>query len=245
MRFAASQPLYRRRRPWLDLDVRSHFRIQRPGKFTREATKGNLKGKDDTFWPAPSYLPVRQEYPSTLTLREHAQALPWSSIRSRGLITDDEHTLCNDTQYSCWSKSQSANGDETRYSGLAFMCVVEDDLVGSQFSLGTPTSLPRDKEVSKSLSIYSRLLALQAQHASSEHDKIIISALKNIQDDTPEEKEEQPLPSLFDSWIPQPPWACLRPLRQTNSYFHCGGQQSWKYLAASFPELGSRIIDPG
>jgi hypothetical protein len=47
-------------------------------------------------------------------------------------------------------------------------------------------------------------LALQAQHASSEHDKIIISALK-FQDDKPEEKEEQPLPSLFDSRTPQPP----------------------------------------
>jgi hypothetical protein len=54
------------------------------------------------------------------------------------------------------------------------------------------------------LSLYASLLALQAQHASSEHDKIIISAL-NIQDDKPEEKEEQPLPSLFDSRIPQLP----------------------------------------
>ncbi len=84
------------------------------------------------------------------------------------------------------------------------MCLVEGNLVGSQLSLGTPTSLPRDKLVSKSLSLYSSLLALQAQHASSEHDKIIISALKNIQDDKPKEKEVQPLPSLFDSGIPQP-----------------------------------------
>jgi hypothetical protein len=42
-------------------------------------------------------------------------------------------------------------------------------------------------------------MAFQAQHASREHDKIIISALKKIQDDKPEEKEVQPLPSLFDS----------------------------------------------
>jgi hypothetical protein len=61
------------------------------------------------------------------------------------------------------------------------------------------------KGVSKSLSLYSSLLALQAQHASSEHDKIIIWAHTNIHDDTPEEKQEQPLPSLFDSGIPQPP----------------------------------------
>ena len=32
----------------------------------------------------------------------------------------------------------------------------------------------------------------------------IIQALKNIQDDKPKEKEEQPLPSLFDSGILQP-----------------------------------------
>ncbi len=39
------------------------------------------------------------------------------------------------------------------------------------------------------------------------HDKIIISALKNIQNDKPEEKAEQPLPSFFDSdnGISQPP----------------------------------------
>jgi hypothetical protein len=111
---------------------------------------------------------------------------------------------CNDTQYSCWSKSQSANGDEAQCSSFAFMCLLEDDLVGSQLNLGTPTCLPRDKLVNKSLLLYSSLLALQAQHASSEHDKNIISALKNIQDDKPKEKEVQPLPSLFNSGIPQP-----------------------------------------
>jgi hypothetical protein len=36
-------------------------RIQRPGKFTCEATKG--KGKDNTSWQASSYLPVSQELP--------------------------------------------------------------------------------------------------------------------------------------------------------------------------------------
>ncbi len=82
------------------------------------------------------------------------------------------------------------------------MCLVEEYLLGSQFSLGTQTSLARDKVVSKSLSLYSSLLTLQAQHASSEHNTL---TLRNIQDDKPEEKEEQPLPSLFDSGIPQPP----------------------------------------
>ena len=41
------------------------------------------------------------------------------------------------------------------------------------------------------------------QHAPSAHDETI-PALKNIQDDKPKEKEEQPLPSLFDSGILQP-----------------------------------------
>jgi hypothetical protein len=68
------------------------------------------------------------------------------------------------------------------------MCLVEDHLVGSQLSLSTQTSLQRDKVVSRSLLLYSSLLALQAQHASSEHDKIIILVLKNIQDDKPQEK---------------------------------------------------------
>jgi hypothetical protein len=46
----------------------------------------------------------------------------------------------------------------------------------------------------------------QAQHAPRGHNKIIISALRtqNFQDDKPEEKEEQPLPSLFDNGTLQP-----------------------------------------
>jgi hypothetical protein len=36
------------------------------------------------------------------------------------------------------------------------------------------------------------------------HDKITISALRNFQDDKPEEKEEQPSPSFFDKGILQP-----------------------------------------
>jgi hypothetical protein len=44
-----------------------------------------------------------------------------------------------------------------------------------------PSSLPRDEVVSNPLSLYSSFLASQAQHASSRHDKIIISALRNFQ----------------------------------------------------------------
>jgi hypothetical protein len=115
--------------------------------------------------------------------------------------------FCDDTQYSCWNKSQSANEDEVRFStlaGLASTCLVDGNLVGSQLSPGTPSSLPRDKMVSNQLSLYSSFLAFQAQHASSGHNKIIISALRNFQDDKPEEKEEEPLPSFFDHGILQP-----------------------------------------
>ena len=84
------------------------------------------------------------------------------------------------------------------------MCLADDDLEGSQLCPGTPSSLPRDKMVSNPLSLYSSFLALQAQHASSGHNKIIISALRNFQDDKPKEKEEQPLPLFFDKGILQP-----------------------------------------
>jgi hypothetical protein len=111
--------------------------------------------------------------------------------------------FCDVTQYGDWSTAQSANGDEVRYSNLAFMCFAENALIGSQLSLNTLTSLPRDQVVGNLLSLYSSYLALQAQHAPRAHDKTIIPALKNIQDYKPKEKEEQPLPSLFDSGILQ------------------------------------------
>ncbi len=88
------------------------------------------------------------------------------------------------------------------------MCFTEDALVGSQLSLGTLASLPRNQMVGNPLSLYSSYLPPQAQHAPSVHDETIIPALKNIQEDMPEEKEEQKeeqlLPSLFDSGILQP-----------------------------------------
>jgi hypothetical protein len=83
------------------------------------------------------------------------------------------------------------------------MCLADDDLVGGQLSPGTSSSLPCDKVVSNQLSLYSSFLALQAQHASSGHDKIIISALRNSQNDEPKEEKVQPMPSFFDNWILQ------------------------------------------
>jgi hypothetical protein len=87
------------------------------------------------------------------------------------------------------------------------MCLAENALVGSQLSLSTPTSLPRDQVVGNQLSlyrVYSSYLALQAQHAPSAHDETIIPALTNIQDDTPKEKEDQPQPTHFNVGNLQP-----------------------------------------
>ncbi len=80
--------------------------------------------------------------------------------------------------YGGWNKSQSANEDEVRFSALASMCLADDDLEGSQLCPGTPSSLARDEVISNQLSLYSSFLAFQAQHASSGHDKIIISAFQ-------------------------------------------------------------------
>jgi hypothetical protein len=112
--------------------------------------------------------------------------------------------FCDDMQYGGWNKSQSANEEEVRFSALASMCLADADLAGSQLCPGTPSSRPRDEVVSKSLSLYSSFLAFQAQHASSGHDKIIISALRNFPDDKPKEREVQPSPSFFDKGILQP-----------------------------------------
>ncbi len=112
--------------------------------------------------------------------------------------------FCDDMQYCGWNKSQSANEDEVLFSTLAFMCLAGDDLAGSQLCPGAPSSLPRDKMVSNPLSLYPSFLAFQAQHASSGHDKIIILALRNFQDDILEENKVQPLPSFFDIGIHQP-----------------------------------------
>ncbi len=84
------------------------------------------------------------------------------------------------------------------------MCVAENALVRSQLSLGMLASLPRDHVVGNLLSLYSSYLALQAQRAPGAYDETIIPALKNISDDKPKEREEQPLPSLFNCGMLQP-----------------------------------------
>ncbi len=42
-----------------------------------------------------------------------------------------------------WNIHQLANGDEVRFSVLAFKCLADDDLAVSQLGPGTPTSLPQ------------------------------------------------------------------------------------------------------
>ncbi len=84
------------------------------------------------------------------------------------------------------------------------MCLADDDLAGSQLCPGMPSSLPRDEVVTNPLSLYSSVLAFQAQHAPSGHDKIIMSARMNFQDDKPKEREVQPSSSFFDKGILQP-----------------------------------------
>jgi hypothetical protein len=178
-------------------------RTQRPGKSADEATKD--KGKDNKPRQTPLYQPVFQELPcdsDSEGVRTVISSVKYPQPRI------DHRTMnahfCNVTQYGNLSSAQSANGDGVRYSNLASMCFAEDALVGSQLSLGTPASLPRDQVVGNPLSLYSRHLAPQAQHAPSAYDETIIPALKNIQNDKPKEKGEQPLPSLFDIGILQP-----------------------------------------
>jgi hypothetical protein len=57
---------------------------------------------------------------------------------------------------------------------LAFKCLAEDNLVGSQPSPGTPTSLPQDQVKINKLLLYSSFLVLQAQHAARGYDKVTI-----------------------------------------------------------------------
>jgi hypothetical protein len=179
-------------------------RTQRPGKSADEATKD--KGKDNKSRPTPSYQPVRQELPCDPD-SEGVCAVIFSVKYPQPRIdhrTMKWFALLRRHAVRRLDLGQSTNGDEVRNSNLTFMCFTENALVGSQLSLGTPTSLPRDQVVANQLSLYSSYLALQTQHAPSAHDETIIQALKNIQDDKTKEKEEQLLPSLFDSGILQP-----------------------------------------
>ena len=83
---------------------------------------------------------------------------------------------------------QLANGDEARLSALAFKCLADDDLAGSQLYPGTPTSPPQDQVLINSLSLHSSFLALQAQHAARGYAKVTIQVLRESQIDMPMEE---------------------------------------------------------
>ena len=167
-------------------------RFQRQEKCAAAATKAKTKKK--TSRQAQPFVPVRQELSSDCESEDDERA-NMTSVKKAPQQVDYRAMnaqFCDDMQYCGWNKSQSANEDEVRFSALASMCLADDDLAGSQLCPGTPSSLPRDEVVSNQLSLYSSFLAFQAQHASSGHYKIIISALRNFQDDKPKEKEVQP-----------------------------------------------------
>ena len=89
-----------------------------------------------------------------------------------------------------WNRNQPANGIEVRISALASMCLVDDDLAGSQLRPGKPTSSSQDRMTANPLSIYASFLGFQAQHAESGYDEAIISALRETMYDQPMEEEE-------------------------------------------------------
>ncbi len=71
-----------------------------------------------------------------------------------------------DTRNGDWNVHLPVNGDEVLFSALAFKCLADDDLAGSQLCPGTPTSLPQDQVLINSLSLHSSFLVSQAQHAA-------------------------------------------------------------------------------
>jgi hypothetical protein len=91
-------------------------RIQRPRGFADTATKDRDKDKEPR--PAPSYLPVRQEQPfdsdseAIASVRKH----PPQRTNYQPMIA---HYLI-DTWNGDWNIHQPANGDEVRFSALAF-----------------------------------------------------------------------------------------------------------------------------
>jgi hypothetical protein len=112
-----------------------------------------------------------------------------------------------DTRNSDWNINQPANGDEVRFSALAFKCLADDDLAGSQLCPGTPTSLPQDQVLINSLSLHSSFLAPQAQHAARGYDKVTIPVLRESQIDMLIEEVEDYVPSPSPIELAQPPKA--------------------------------------
>ena len=159
---------------------------QRPEKFAGAAGKG--KGKDKgKSGHAPSYLPVRQELQSDSESEVGYASIAMVQLRPP-LLADYRamNAHCRkDTRKGGWNKTKSDNGIEVRTSALASMCLVDDDLAGSQLRPGMPTSSPQDRMTTNPLSLYASFLGFQAQHAESGYDKAIILALRETLYDQP------------------------------------------------------------
>jgi hypothetical protein len=182
-------------------------RIQRPREFAVAATKDKAKDKEPRT--APLHLPVRQELPFDSD-SEGASATIASVRKHPPPRTNYQPMIAHyriDTRNGDWNIHQPANGDEARFAALAFRCLADDDLASSQLSPGTPASLPQDQVLINSLSPYPSFLALQAQYAASGYDTIIISGLRESQDDMPMEEVEDYVPSPPPTELAQPPEA--------------------------------------
>jgi hypothetical protein len=94
-----------------------------------------------------------------------------------------------------------------RFSALAFKCLADDNLEGSQLCPGTPTSLPQDQVLINSLSPHSSFLAPQAQHAARGYYKVTFPVLRESQIDMPMEEVEDYVPSPPPMELAQPPKA--------------------------------------
>jgi hypothetical protein len=89
---------------------------------------------------------------------------------------------------------------------LAFKCLADDDLVGSQLCPGTPTSLPQDQVLINSLSLHSSFQVSQAQNAVRGY-KVTIQVLRESQIDMPMEEVKDYVPSPPPMELAQPPKA--------------------------------------
>ncbi len=95
------------------------------------------------------------------------------------------------------------------------MFLADDDLAGSQFCTGTPTSHPRDRTTTIQLSLFASFLGFQAQHAQSGCNEALVSALRETQYDQLMEEEEAIIPLISPVELAQP--TALGPNNETSA----------------------------
>jgi hypothetical protein len=122
-----------------------------------------------------------------------------------------------DTRKGDWNIHQPANEDEVRFrvSALAFKCLADDDIAGSQLCPGTPTSLSQDQVLINSLSLHSSFLAPQTQHAARKYDKVTIQVLRESQIDMPM-KDYIPSPLPMELAMPSKAGTDYEPASKTS-----------------------------